>query len=175
MNSHRSILLLGGARSGKSRTAQQMALTFTSRPVYLATSRRWDDEHGARIERHRADRGPEWTTIEEPLELSQVTAEHPVIVVDCVTLWLTNVFESAEHDLDGALAVARTEIDRCLAQPKTWIWVSNELGQGVHAATEPARRFVDLQGFVNQYLAAQVDTVALLVAGIPVIIKGTLA
>jgi adenosylcobinamide kinase/adenosylcobinamide-phosphate guanylyltransferase len=174
MNAIRSILLLGGARSGKSRTAQRCALKFTSQPMYLATSRRWDDEHAARIERHRKDRGPEWTTIEEPLELSQATAEHPVIVVDCVTLWLTNVFESAGYDLDGALVIARTEIDRCLAQPKTWIWVSNELGQGLHAETQSGRRFVDLQGFTNQHLAAHVDTVALLVAGIPLVVKGNL-
>jgi adenosylcobinamide kinase / adenosylcobinamide-phosphate guanylyltransferase len=174
MNPTRSILFLGGARSGKSRTAQQMALKLTARPVYLATSRRWDDEHAARIERHRADRGPQWVTIEEPLALSEVTADYPVIVVDCVTLWLANVFESAGHDLDRALALAREQIDRCLAQRKTWLWVSNELGLGVHAATQSARRFVDLQGFVNQYLAAQVDTVALLVAGIPLAIKGTL-
>ena len=174
MNPIRSILLLGGARSGKSRTAQQCALKVTSRPVYLATSRRWDDEHAARIERHRRDRGPQWITIEEPLELSKVTVEHPVIVVDCVTLWLTNVFESTSYDLDRTLAIARAEIDRCLAQPKTWIWVSNELGQGVHAETQSGRRFVDLQGFINQHLAAHVDTVALLVAGIPLVVKGNL-
>lgn len=148
--------------------------TMSPRPVYLATSRRWDEEHCARIDRHRADRGPEWITVEEPLQLSQVTSEHPVIVVDCVTLWLTNVFEGTGYELDRALAMARTEIDRCLAQTKTWIWVSNELGQGVHAATEAARRFVDLQGFINQYLAAKADTVTLLVAGIPLVVKGTL-
>jgi adenosylcobinamide kinase / adenosylcobinamide-phosphate guanylyltransferase len=174
MKSSRSILLLGGARSGKSRAAAQMALKATARPVYLATSRRWDDEHAARIERHQADRGPEWITIEEPLNLSRVTADHPVIVVDCVTLWLSNVFESTEYDLDQALAIAREQIDSCLAQHKTWLWVSNEIGQGVHASTPTARRFVDLQGFTNQYLAARVDTVALLVAGIPLTVKGTL-
>ena len=174
MNAIRSFLLIGGARSGKTRMGQRIAATLTPDPVYLATSRRWDDEHSARIERHRADRGPEWMTIEEPLELSKVTAEYPVILVDCVTLWLANVFEKASYDLDQALIDARIEIELCLSQPKTWIWVSNEIGQGVHASTETARRFVDLQGFVNQHLASKVDTVALLVAGIPLVVKGTL-
>jgi len=174
MNANRSILLIGGARSGKSRMGQRIASTLTPRPVYLATSRRWDDEHSARIERHRACRGPEWITIEETLELSKVTAEYPVILVDCVTLWLANVFEKVGYDLDQALLEAQTEIEICLAQSKTWIWVSNEIGQGVHASTESARRFVDLQGFANQYLASKVDTVAVLVAGIPLVVKGTL-
>jgi adenosylcobinamide kinase/adenosylcobinamide-phosphate guanylyltransferase len=142
--------------------------------VYLATSRRWDDEHAARIERHRADRGPEWVTVEEPLEIAGAALGHPVVVLDCVTLWLTNVFAREDSDLDRSLHVAKQEIDRCLQRVNTWIWISNELGQGVHAGTPSARRFVDLQGFVNQHLAAQVETVALMVAGLPHVIKGAL-
>ena len=170
----RTLLLLGGSRSGKSRHAQRIARSLAERPLYLATSRRWDDEHAARIERHRADRGPEWITIEEPLAPSQAIANHPVIVVDCVTLWLANLFERDAHELDVCLEGAKLEIDRCLEQRRTWIWVSNELGQGVHASTPTARRFVDLQGFVNQYLASRVDAVALMVAGLPLLLKGQL-
>jgi adenosylcobinamide kinase/adenosylcobinamide-phosphate guanylyltransferase len=174
MNKRRTILLLGGARSGKSRFGQQLALRLTPRPVYVATSRTWDEEHAARIERHRADRGPEWITIEEPLEISGAALGYPVVLVDCVTLWLTNIFAQQNSDLDPSLDRAKAEIDRCLQRANTWIWISNELGQGVHASTMTARRFVDLQGFVNQYLAAQVEAVALMVAGLPHVVKGTL-
>lgn len=174
MNQRRTILLLGGARSGKSRFGQQLALRLTPRPVYLATSRVWDEEHAARIERHRADRGPEWVTIEEPLEISIAALGYPVVLVDCVTLWLTNIFAQHDSNLDLSLAQAKAEIDHALQRANTWIWISNELGQGVHANTASARRFVDLQGFVNQYLAAQMDCVALMVAGLPHVVKGTL-
>jgi adenosylcobinamide kinase / adenosylcobinamide-phosphate guanylyltransferase len=171
---NRTILLLGGARSGKSSLGQRIARQLTERPVYLATSRRWDDEHAARIERHRADRGPEWTTVEEPLELSQAALGHPVVLVDCVTLWLTNVYERENYDPERSLISAGQEIDRCLERDNTWIWISNEIGQGLHADTVSGRRFVDLQGFVNQYLANVVDSVALLVAGLPLTLKGSL-
>jgi len=174
MNERRTILLLGGARSGKSRLGQQLASQLSVAPVYLATSRRWDDEHAARIERHRADRGPEWVTIEEPRHIALAALGHPVVLVDCVTLWLTNVFAEQDSDLDRSLSAARREIDCCLQRSNTWLWVSNELGQGVHASTASARRFVDLQGFVNQYLAAHVQTVALMVAGLPLVLKGAL-
>ncbi len=172
MTRRRTILLIGGARSGKSRFGQRLALGMTPRPVYLATSRSWDEEHAARIERHRADRGPEWITIEEPLDLAGAALGHPVVLVDCVTLWLANVFAEQGSVLELGLERAKAVIDRCLARDNTWIWVSNELGQGVHASTITARRFVDLQGFVNQYLAAQVETVVWMIAGLPHSIKG---
>jgi adenosylcobinamide kinase/adenosylcobinamide-phosphate guanylyltransferase len=90
-------LILGGARSGKSRYAEGLALTRCTRPLYLATSRIWDDDHRARIERHRNDRGPEWETIEVEKYLSQVDVGGRTIVVDCVTLWLTNFFVDHAH------------------------------------------------------------------------------
>lgn len=174
MNSRHTVLLLGGTRSGKSRFGQQLASQLAVAPVYLATSRRWDDEHAARIERHQADRGPEWITVEEPLDIAHAAMGYPVVLIDCVTLWLTNVFTEQGSDLDRSLSAAKSEIDRCLRRDNTWIWISNELGQGVHASTMTARRFVDLQGFINQYLAAHVQTVALMVAGLPLVIKGVL-
>lgn len=172
---NRTVLILGGARSGKSRYGQQLARQWAERPVYLATSLYHDEEHRARIERHRADRGPEWITIEEPLSIAEAALGHRVILLECVTLWLTNVFERERRDLDSSLLAAKREIDACHRERRAWIWISNELGQGVHASTEPARRFVDLQGFVNQYLASQVQTVALMVAGLPLFIKGALS
>lgn len=168
-------LILGGARSGKSRFAQAQALARSSRPVYLATSRVWDEDHARRIARHRQDRGPEWRTIEEPLSPASVPLANEVVVFDCVTLWLANFFSYKPGEEDAALKRARAEIDALLATNNTWIVVSNELGMGVHAATEAGRKFADLQGFVNQYLASRAELVVLMVAGLPLTVKGSLS
>lgn len=112
--------------------------------------------------------------MEEELRPSLVGGKSRVIVVDCVTLWLTNLFTDLRQELDPVLAWACEEIERTSTTNDTWIWVTNELGQGLHAPDECGRRFVDLQGFVNQYLASKADLVALLVAGIAVPIKGKL-
>lgn len=165
-------LIIGGARSGKSRYAGRLARDLTDRPVYLATSRPWDDEHRARIDRHIRDRGPEWRTIEEPERLGSTGLANEVVVVDCVTLWLANFFADRDQDVERCFAEARAELDRALEQSNTWIFVSNELGQGIHATTRAGRRFVDLQGFTNQYLAERASTVVLMVAGIAHPVKG---
>ncbi len=165
-------LILGGARSGKSRYAEKLALARSERPLYLATSRAWDDDHRARIARHQSDRGDRFETLEEEKHLSAHEVEGRVVVVDCVTLWLTNFFVDEKQDVERCLALARSEMDRALAKDTSWIFVSNELGQGLHAPTEAGRKFTDLQGFVNQYIAARVDVVTLLVAGIPLHVKG---
>lgn len=165
-------LVLGGRRSGKSRFAQSLARQLTDRPVYLATSRRWDADHAARIARHRADRGPEWTTVEEELRLSAPPLEGRVVVIDCLTLWLTNLFVDHGRDATAALEEAKSELDRTVARPGTWILVSNEVGLGLHAATEAGRKFADIQGWLNQHAAARADRVTWMVAGLPVAVKG---
>ena len=176
----RVIFVLGGARSGKSRQAATLAQRLAPDPVYLATSRvsADDPEHQRRVDRHRADRGPEWTTIEEERLISRHPLDGRVVVVDCLTLWLTNWFmherASPELAFERTLDSARAELDRTLARNATWILVSNEIGQGVHAMTEIGRQFTDLQGFVNQHAASRADTVVLMVAGIPHVIKGQL-
>ena len=167
-------LVLGGARSGKSRYAQELATRLTPSPVMLAPSRVWDADHAARIARHKADRGPQWTTIEEEKALARPELAGRVVVVDCVTLWLTNFFVDAKWDWKAAHEAAREEIARVFAIDATWIFVSNELGMSPHPATESSRKFVDVQGFVNQEIAARADTVVLSVAGIPLAVKGTL-
>ena len=168
-------LVLGGVRSGKSRFAQELAQSWSRAPVYLATSRVWDDDHKARIERHVRDRGDEWTTLEVEKQLSSVTLEDRLIVVDCVTLWLANWFSDNGSDADAALAQAKAEFDKTVQTTKNrWIFVSNELGLGVHAATEAGRKFTDVQGFLNQHIAAVADVVVLMVAGIPFALKGRL-
>lgn len=164
--------VLGGARSGKSRYATELAKRLSPRPVYVATSRVWDDDHRRRIERHQRDRGPEWRLMEEPKHLSRVAIEGEVVVIDCVTLWLTNFFVDDGHDVERTLAVAGDEFERMLQRDNHYIVVSNELGQGLHAPTELGRKFTDLQGFMNQKIAARADRVVLMVAGIPLFVKG---
>lgn len=167
-----SLLVLGGARSGKSRYAERLARTLAETPVYVATSRAWDDDHRARIERHRRDRGSDWQTIEEERAFGGLRLDGRVVVVDCLTLWLTNLFVDARQNVDLALTEARREIDVALAASAHWLFVSNEIGLGLHAETTVGRKFTDLQGFINQYVASHVDAVAWMVAGIPHYVKG---
>lgn len=165
-------LVLGGARSGKSRHAQEVASALSRSPVMLATSRVYDEDHAARIARHKADRGPEWTTLEEPKAIAKPELAGRVVVVDCVTLWLTNFFADARWDPTAAHEAARAELARACAVDATSIFVSNELGMAPHAATQVARKFVDVHGFLNQDIAARADGVTLMVAGIPLGVKG---
>jgi adenosylcobinamide kinase/adenosylcobinamide-phosphate guanylyltransferase len=165
-------LILGGARSGKSRYAQSLALGLTARPLYVATSRIWDADHQARIERHRRERGPEWRTLECEIELGSLELDGEVAVIDCVTLWLSNFFADIGADVDACLERARREIDVLAGRDAHLIVVTNELGQGLHAATELGRKFADLQGLVNQHIAARAANVALMVAGIAHYVKG---
>ncbi len=165
-------LVIGGARSGKSRHAQRIATALSPSPVMLATSRAYDEDHAARIARHKADRGPEWTTIEEPTAIARPELAGRVVVVDCVTLWLTNLFSEAKWQPSAAHEAARAELARAFAVDATWIFVSNELGMAPHAATEAARKFVDVHGFVNQEIAERADAVTLMVAGVPLAVKG---
>ena len=104
------ILITGGQRSGKSSYAQKLALQIAPNPVYLATSRIWDDEHQQRIKRHQADRGPEWTNIEEEKQLSNHQLEDRVILIDCVTLWLTNFFFDNDSNIEQSLSEAKSRI-----------------------------------------------------------------
>ena len=164
--------VLGGARSGKSRYAQSLALGLTRSPVYVATSRTWDADHAERIARHRRDRGPEWRTIECEVEIGALEVAGEVVVVDCVTLWLTNLLHDNAADVEACLTRARSEIDQLMTRGARLIVVSNELGQSLHAPTELGRKFTDLQGLVNQHIAARADAVVLMVAGIPLYVKG---
>ena len=166
-------LFLGGARSGKSTAAQRLALAADGTPVYVATARASDDgEFADRVARHRADRGDAWVTVEEALDLVDVLQTHRsesrVVVVDCLTLWLTNLVLDG-LDVEAATGALCDE----LARPGGDVaLVSNEVGQGtvpMHALT---RAFRDEQGWLNQRVAATVDRVRLLVAGIEVPVKG---
>ena len=164
-------LITGGQRCGKSEFAEKLTLEQSNKPVYLATSRVWDDGHRARIEAHKARRGEQWESIEEEKELSSHDFTGRVVLLDCITLWLTNIFFDNGDQDKATLKEAKTELDKALSQNCDWIIVSNEVGLGGHPGNEVAMRFNDLQGLINQYIAAKADRVSLVISGIPVEIK----
>lgn len=167
----RIILITGGERSGKSTYAETLALSLSSSPVYMATARIWDEEFRHRVLRHQARRGKEWTNIEEEKQLSRHVVEGRVVLIDCVTLWATNFFYELKADVDRSLEAAKQEFDRFTAQDATFIFVTNEIGMGGTSGNEIQRKFTDMLGWLNQYLAAKSDEVVLMVSGIPVKIK----
>ncbi|MEG0992469.1 MAG: bifunctional adenosylcobinamide kinase/adenosylcobinamide-phosphate guanylyltransferase [Bacteroidales bacterium] len=164
-------LITGGQRSGKSSHAMRLALAEAERPVYLATSRIWDEEHRRRIDRHKAERETGWDNREQEKELSKEDIAGKTVVIDCVTLWCTNFFFDLEADVDKALNALKTEFDRFTDQQAHFIFVTNEIGLGGVSENQLQRRFTDLQGWMNQYIARNADEVILMVSGIPVTIK----
>ncbi|MBQ6918495.1 MAG: bifunctional adenosylcobinamide kinase/adenosylcobinamide-phosphate guanylyltransferase [Prevotella sp.] len=165
------ILITGGQRSGKSTKAEELALQMSANPVYLATAHIWDDEFRERVRKHQERRGPEWTNIEEELQLSKHNLAGRVVVIDCVTLWLTNWISTENAEVDAILTAAKQEFDRFTAPDATYIFVTNEIGLGGVSTNQLQRRFTDLQGWMNQYIAQKADEVILMVSGIPVKIK----
>ncbi len=168
---HRRVLVLGGARSGKSRIAQELAEEASKERVYIATAQALDDEMQERITRHRAERDSLWQTCEAPFELAEAVRMHAgldrVVLVDCVTLWLSNIL-LAERNLDQETARLVQAIDD--AQGPI-ILVSNEVGHGIVPATPLGRVFRDEQGRLNQRLATACDAVVFIAAGCPVLLK----
>lgn len=165
------IFITGGQRSGKSRFAQKLAEYSSVNPLYLATARRWDDDFEQRIRRHQADRGEQWETIEEEKRLSSLSLAGRTVLLDCITLWLTNIFHDNSYNLDAALEEAKSEWNGFIQQDFRLIVVSNEIGMGLHAPDEASRHFTDLQGWVNQYIAASADKAYMMVSGIPLQLK----
>jgi adenosylcobinamide kinase/adenosylcobinamide-phosphate guanylyltransferase len=164
-------LVLGGARSGKSRYAESL-VTATAAPwVYVATAQAQDAEMAERIAHHRKRRGDGWHTIEEPHDLEGAIGAAPAgaaVLVDCLTLWLTNRM-MAEADMEAEIARVETGL---ACRSGLTVLVSNEVGSGIVPDNALARRFADLQGRLNQRLAARADRVVLVVAGLPLIVKG---
>ena len=173
----RIILITGGQRSGKSQYAERLALSLSEHPVYLATAHIWDDEFRQRVLIHQQRRGEAWTNIEEEKHLSRHNLDGRVVVIDCITLWCTNFFftqgakEWEQPSVDEALCALKDEFDRFTNQDATFIFVSNEIGSGGVSDSVVQRRFTDLQGWMNQYVASCADEVVLMVSGIPVKIK----
>lgn len=170
----RSILVLGGARSGKSRFAEGLARDTGLDHFYLATGRAWDDEMRARIASHKADRADDgWTTHEEPLDLvgALKALDKPgrVILVDCLTLWVTNLMMEEGRDVDAEGAALAAGLRELLA---TVIFVSNEVGLGIVPENKMARAFRDHAGRLHQAIAAKADEVYFVAAGLPLKMKG---
>ena len=170
-----SILVLGGTRSGKSRFAESLASNHP-KVNYIATGIAVDDEMKARIERHRLDRPEYWHTIEEPINLAdslnQIESGSTCILIDCLSFWVNNcLFESQEVWIEQ-----KQQFFQILTKtPNPVIMVSNEVGMGITPMGVETRLFVDELGRLHQELARQVDTVVLMVAGIPQILKGVLS
>ena len=164
------ILITGGARSGKSRYAEELALSLSRNPVYVATAHVWDEEFAERVKKHQERRGPEWTNIEEEMLLSHHDLTGRVVVIDCVTLWCTNFFFQMQ-EVDAALEALKAEFDKFTANDATYIFVTNEIGMGGVSENAVQRKFTDLQGWMNQYVASKADEVILMVSGIAVKIK----
>ena len=166
-------IVLGGARSGKSGLAERLAQAADRPRIYIATAEANDDEMRDRIERHRHDRGSGWRTIEAPHNVAGVLAEAPkdhIILLDCATVWLSNQL-FANRDLDTECATLITALRTC-ASPV--IVVSNEVGWSIVPENALARRFRDAQGRLNQKLATEAGLVVGVMAGLPMVLKGTL-
>lgn len=167
-------LILGGARSGKSRLAERLAAGSDLAVTYIATSQALDGEMAARIVHHRQRRPAHWTLVEEPLQLARVLREQAgaqrCLLVDCLTLWLTNLLMLEDP---ARLAEERDAFLECLGElPGRVILVSNETGLGVVPLGELTRRYVDEAGWLHQAVAAQAERVTFMVAGLPMILKG---
>ncbi|WP_298107933.1 bifunctional adenosylcobinamide kinase/adenosylcobinamide-phosphate guanylyltransferase [uncultured Bacteroides sp.] len=165
------ILITGGARSGKSSYAEELALKLSEHPIYMATARIWDEEFRQRVQKHQERRGPEWTNIEEDKYLSKYKVEDRVVLIDCVTLWCTNFFFDHQSSVKEALDEAKQEFDLFTKQDATFIFVTNEIGLGGTSENLIQRKFTDMQGWMNQYIASKADKVTLMVCGIPVTVK----
>ena len=163
----RIIFITGGQRSGKTSYAEQLALSLAEHPCYLATAHVWDEEFRQRIVRHQQNRGPRWGNVEEERVLSRHDFNGRVVVVDCLTLWCTNFFFDSNSEVEPALQALKTEFDRLIAQDATFLFVSNEIGLGGVSENQLQRRFTDLLGLMNQYVARSADEVYLMVSGIP--------
>ena len=169
----RSTLVLGGARSGKSRYAERLTRESGLERLYIATATAFDDEMTTRIARHRQDRAADgWLTIEEPLDLAGVlrreAAPERVLLVDCLTLWLNNVMFKGED-----MATAQAGLLAALRDATgPVVLVSNEVGLGLVPETPPGREFRDAQGRLNQAVAALVPSVLFVAAGLPLVLKG---
>lgn len=168
------ILITGGERSGKSSHAERMALSLSAHPVYMATAHVWDEEFHQRILKHQERRGPQWTNIEEERFLSRHNVEGRVVLIDCLTLWATNFFFNKEDEtpeIEPILESLKEEFMRFTKQNATFIFVTNEIGMGGVSPNVIQRRFTDLLGWFNQFVADKAQEVILMVSGIPVRIK----
>lgn len=166
-------LVIGGARSGKSRIAESLVVHSGRPRTYIATAQAFDDEMRDRIARHRIDRGPDWTTIEAPLSIAEALAECKAeftVLLDCATLWLSNIMLSGQDVAENCHIL----VDTLCKSPCPVVVVSNEVGWGIVPDNRLARDFRDAQGRLNQMIAARAGLVVGVMAGLPIVLKGQL-
>ena len=149
---------------------------MSDNPVYIATAHIWDEEFRLRVNKHKERRGSQWQNIEEEKKLGSINIYNKVAVIDCLTLWCTNFYFGASNDgkvpdIDKVLKEMEAEFDKFTSQEATFIFVTNEIGSGGVSENAVQRKFTDLLGWLNQYVATKADDVYLTVSGIPVKIK----
>ncbi len=171
MNDNQTTLVLGGARSGKSSYAESRAEIPSLQRTYIATAQVWDEEMSTRVKVHSERRGADWITVEEPIRLADAIDRHcredAFVLVDCMTLWLTNIM-LAEMDTDAEIDHLLNSVSKAKGQ---LVVVSNEVGYGIVPENALARRFRDAAGLLNQRLAKVCDEVVLVAAGLPLTLK----
>ncbi len=168
----RIIMVTGGQRSGKSVFAENLALQLSDHPTYLATARVMDKEMENRVAIHKERRKNAWRNIEAPLYADAISfKEKEVVLIDCLTLWATNWFFEKNEDVKSAALALKEQIGSMHKKDATFIIVTNEVGLGGVSANSIQRKFADLQGDVNQYVASIAEEVYLTISGIPVKIK----
>jgi adenosylcobinamide kinase/adenosylcobinamide-phosphate guanylyltransferase len=169
------IFITGGCRSGKSQFALDFANRHFHKKLYLATCEALDEEMVKRIEHHKKRRGPDWQTVEEPIKIAEAIRQHEndmeVILLDCVTLWLSNLLMRQESDHEIMNEISRL-MDTVKQGQTSFIFVSNEVGMGIVPVEPLGRRFRDLSGMANQKIAEAAQTVIFMVSGIPIFLKG---
>jgi adenosyl cobinamide kinase/adenosyl cobinamide phosphate guanylyltransferase len=176
-NNRKTIFITGGSRSGKSRHAMELSRAIAGKRVFIATAQGLDAEMEDRIGRHRSEREAtgSWITVEEPLEVAEAIRKHAdsaVIVLDCVTLWVTNLLLSGEPLSEDDISSRARELSRAAGETVgTVIIVTNETGMGIVPDNELSRRFSDLAGRANQVIAAAADEVIFMVSGYPLCLK----
>ncbi|MBB5720489.1 adenosylcobinamide kinase/adenosylcobinamide-phosphate guanylyltransferase [Loktanella ponticola] len=162
----------GGAASGKSTFAETLARGTEKPKIYVATMQPYDDEMRAKLTKHQSDRGDDWTTIEAPIDVVTILKKAQptdVILLDCVTLWLTNVL-LADHDVEAACGELVNALVTCRCDV---VVVSNEVGMGIVPDNALSRKFRNMQGKINQMIAARADTVITVISGLPLVLKGS--
>jgi adenosylcobinamide kinase / adenosylcobinamide-phosphate guanylyltransferase len=174
MDKNKLVFITGGARSGKSSFALRETSKIPGAKAYIATAEASDEEMRERIENHKKQRAKDWDTFEEPIKVADVIqkikAKYNLVIIDCLTLWLSNIMQGNADVMDEIEKLVHT---LCAASPLSHVYiVSNEVGMGIVPDNELARRFRDMAGLLNQRVAEFADEVYLMVGGIPLKVKG---
>ncbi len=164
-------LITGGQRSGKSAFAEKLTLDRCANPAYIATAQIFDDEMRQRVAAHQARRGPMWTNFEAPLAPGELSIANDTALIDCLTMWTSNILFAENEDPQLALRRFTAEWQKLISLPVNIIAVTNEIGLGGVSANALQRKFTDLQGAINQLVAAEANEVYMLISGIPLRIK----